>query len=143
MKINHVITEYATPDDGGVVAPEKTSEQESYNYYAGLYAELKIPQASAALDREELQKNIAQSLQNGEIKLEDVRSVIQLLKQQQGLAEGDMAEGVRVPDQQILGTKNRAQTAYYTAKPNVKKLDKPLNDQELARLKDLAGMKTK
>jgi hypothetical protein len=90
------------------------------------------------MDREELQKNIFQSLQIGEINLEDVRSVIQLLKQQQGLAEG-----VRVPDQQILGTKNRAQTAYYTAKPNVKKLDKPLNDQELARLKDLAGMKTK
>ena len=62
-------------------------------------------------------------------------------------ADGEMAtsEGVRVPGQQILGTKNRAKTAYYptNVKPKVPKLDKPLTDQELARLAQLAGIKSK
>jgi hypothetical protein len=57
---------------------------------------------------------------------------------------GDVDEGVRVPAQQILGTKNRAKSAYYptNVKPKVPKLDKPLTDQELARLSQLAGIKT-
>jgi hypothetical protein len=56
---------------------------------------------------------------------------------------GDMEEGFRVPAQQILGTKNRAKSAYYptNVKPKVPKLDKPLTDQELARLTQLAGIK--
>ena len=62
-------------------------------------------------------------------------------------ADGEMAtsEGVRVPGQQILGTKNRAKSAYYptNVKPKVPKLDKPLTDQELARLAQLAGIKSK
>jgi hypothetical protein len=60
------------------------------------------------------------------------------------LDEG-VAEGFRVPAQQILGTKNRAKSAYYptNVKPKVPKLDKPLTDQELARLTQLAGIKSK
>ncbi len=62
-----------------------------------------------------------------------------------GMAEDDVGEGIRVPAQQILGTKNRAKTAYYptNVKPKVPKLDKPLTDQELARLAQLAGIKSK
>ena len=51
--------------------------------------------------------------------------------------DGEMAtEGVRVANQQIPGTKNRAKTAYYPTNvpPKVKKLDKPLTDKELSRL---------
>jgi hypothetical protein len=50
-----------------------------------------------------------------------------------------------VAKQQIPGTKTRAQSAYYptSAKSTVKKLDKPLTDQELARLAQLAGIKSK
>jgi len=57
----------------------------------------------------------------------------------------EVEEGVRVPAQQILGTKNRAKSAYYptNVKPKVPKLDKPLTDQELARLSQLAGIKSK
>jgi hypothetical protein len=57
----------------------------------------------------------------------------------------DVEEGVRVPAQQILGTKNRAKSAYYptNVKPKVPRLDKPLTDQELARLAQLAGIKDK
>jgi hypothetical protein len=56
-----------------------------------------------------------------------------------------VAEGIRVPAQQILGTKNRAKSAYYptNVKPKVPKLDKPLTDQELARLSQLAGIQNK
>ena len=61
-------------------------------------------------------------------------------------ADGEMAtsEGVRVPAQQILGTKNRAKSAYYptNVKPKVPKLDTPLTDKELARLSQLAGINT-
>jgi hypothetical protein len=55
------------------------------------------------------------------------------------------SEGYRVAKQQIPGTKTRAQSAYYptSAKSTVKKLDKPLTDQELARLTQLAGIKSK
>ena len=59
-------------------------------------------------------------------------------------ADGEMAttEGFRVAAQQIPGTKNRAQSAYYPSniKPKVKKLDTPLTDKELARLSQLAGI---
>jgi len=51
--------------------------------------------------------------------------------------DGEMAtEGVRVANQQIPGTTNRAKTAYYPTNvpPKVKKLDKPLTDKELSRL---------
>jgi hypothetical protein len=53
-------------------------------------------------------------------------------------------EGIRVANQQIPGTKNRAKTAYYptNVKPQVPKLDTPLSDKELARLSQLAGIKT-
>jgi hypothetical protein len=63
----------------------------------------------------------------------------------EGMAEDDVGEGIRVPAQQILGTKNRAKSAYYptNVKPKVPKLDKPLTDQELARLAQLAGIKSK
>jgi hypothetical protein len=61
-------------------------------------------------------------------------------------ADGEMAttEGVRVPAQQILGTKNRAKSAYYptNVKPRVPKLDTPLTDKELTRLSQLAGINT-
>jgi len=61
-------------------------------------------------------------------------------------ADGEMAtnEGIRVPAQQILGTKNRAKSAYYptNVKPKVPKLDTPLTDKELARLSQLAGINT-
>jgi len=59
--------------------------------------------------------------------------------------EDDVDEGFRVANQQIPGTKNRAQSAYYptSVKSTVKKLDKPLTDQELARLSQLAGIKNK
>ena len=61
-------------------------------------------------------------------------------------ADGEMAtsEGVRVSGQQILGTKNRAKSAYYptNVKPKVPKLDTPLTDKELARLSQLAGINT-
>jgi hypothetical protein len=59
------------------------------------------------------------------------------------LDEG-VAEGFRVPAQQILGTKNRAKSAYYPSnvKPKVPKLDTPLTDKELARLSQLAGITT-
>ena len=52
-----------------------------------------------------------------------------------------VAEGIRVPAQQILGTKNRAKSAYYptNVKPKVPKLDTPLTDKELVRLTQLAG----
>jgi hypothetical protein len=55
-----------------------------------------------------------------------------------------VAEGIRVPAQQILGTKNRAKSAYYptNVKPKVPKLDTPLTDRELARLSQLAGIDT-
>ena len=68
-----------------------------------------------------------------------------LAKMKQGMAEDDVGEGIRVPAQQILGTKNRAKSAYYptNVKPKVPKLDKPLTDQELARLAQLAGIKSK
>lgn len=58
--------------------------------------------------------------------------------------EDDVDEGFRVANQQIRGTQNRAQSAYYptNVKPHVPKLDKPLTDQELARLSQLAGLKT-
>jgi hypothetical protein len=58
---------------------------------------------------------------------------------------GDVDEGFRVANQQIPGTNNRAQSAYYptNVKPQVPKLDKPLTDQELARLSQLAGIKNK
>jgi hypothetical protein len=61
------------------------------------------------------------------------------------IKEQGMEEGIRVPAQQILGTKNRAKSAYYptNVKPKVPKLDKPLTDQELARLAQLAGIKSK
>ncbi len=61
----------------------------------------------------------------------------------QGTAKDDVDEGVRVANQQIPGTKNRAKTAYYPAnvKPKVPKLDNPLTDQELARLTQLDKMK--
>jgi hypothetical protein len=64
---------------------------------------------------------------------------------QQGMAEDDVDEGFRVANQQIPGTKTRAQSAYYptSVKSTVKKLDKPLTDQELARLSQLAGIKSK
>lgn len=54
----------------------------------------------------------------------------------------DVSEGIRVPAQQILGTKNRAKSAYYptNVKPKVPKLDTPLTDKELARLSQLAGI---
>lgn len=59
-------------------------------------------------------------------------------------ADGEMAtsEGIRVPAQQILGTKNRAKSAYYptNVKPKVPKLDTPLTDKELTRLSQLAGI---
>ena len=62
-------------------------------------------------------------------------------------ADGEMAtsEGIRVANQQIPGTKNRAQSAYYptNVKPKVPKLANPLTDQELARLAQLAGIKDK
>jgi hypothetical protein len=56
----------------------------------------------------------------------------------------DVEEGIRVPAQQILGTKNRAKSAYYptNVKPKVPKLDTPLTDKELARLTQLAGINT-
>jgi hypothetical protein len=59
-------------------------------------------------------------------------------------SELSLDEGFRVANQQIPGTKNRAQSAYYPSskKPTVPKLDKPLTDQELARLSQLAGIKT-
>jgi hypothetical protein len=63
-------------------------------------------------------------------------------------SENDLDEGVeegfRVPAQQILGTKNRAKSAYYPSnvKPKVPKLDTPLTDKELARLSQLAGITT-
>jgi len=46
----------------------------------------------------------------------------------EGMAEDDVGEGIRVPAQQILGTKNRAKTAYYptNVKPKVPKLDKKI-----------------
>ena len=68
-----------------------------------------------------------------------------MAKMKQGMAEDDVGEGIRVPAQQILGTKNRAKSAYYptNVKPKVPKLDKPLTDQELARLAQLAGIKSK
>ena len=68
-----------------------------------------------------------------------------MAKMKKGMAEDDVGEGVRVPAQQILGTKNRAKSAYYptNVKPKVPKLDKPLTDQELARLAQLAGIKSK
>lgn len=55
----------------------------------------------------------------------------------------DVKEGFRVANQQIPGTKNRAQSAYYPSnvKTRVPKLDRPLTDQELARLSQLAGIK--
>jgi len=61
----------------------------------------------------------------------------------QGTAKDDVDEGVRVANQQIPGTKNRAKTAYYptNVKPKVPKLDNPLTDQELARLTQLDKMK--
>jgi len=61
----------------------------------------------------------------------------------QGAAKDDVDEGVRVANQQIPGTKNRAKTAYYptNVKPKVPKLDTPLTDQELARLTQLDKMK--
>jgi hypothetical protein len=54
----------------------------------------------------------------------------------------DVSEGIRVPAQQILGTKNRAKSAYYptNVKPKVPKLDTPLTDKELTRLSQLAGI---
>ena len=57
---------------------------------------------------------------------------------------GDVDEGFRVTQPQIRGTKNRAQSAYYptNTKPRVPKLDTPLTDKELARLSQLAGIKT-
>jgi hypothetical protein len=60
-------------------------------------------------------------------------------------SELSLDEGVRVANQQIPGTKNRAKSAYYptNVKPNVPKLDNPLTDQELARLSQLAGIKNK
>ena len=68
-----------------------------------------------------------------------------MAKMKKGMAEDDVGEGIRVPAQQILGTKNRAKSAYYptNVKPKVPKLDKPLTDQELARLAQLAGIKSK
>lgn len=59
-------------------------------------------------------------------------------------SELSLDEGFRVAAPQIRGTKNRAQSAYYptNAKPNAPKLDKPLTDQELARLSQLAGIKS-
>lgn len=56
----------------------------------------------------------------------------------------DVAEGIRVPAQQILGTKNRAKSAYYptNVKPKVPRLDTPLTDKELTRLSQLAGINT-
>jgi hypothetical protein len=61
-------------------------------------------------------------------------------------ADGEMAtsEGIRVPAQQILGTKNRAKSAYYptNVKPKVPRLDTPLTDKELTRLSQLAGINT-
>ena len=53
-------------------------------------------------------------------------------------------EGFRVSAPQIPGTQNRAKTAYYptNTKPRVPKLDTPLTDKELARLSQLAGIKT-
>ena len=60
--------------------------------------------------------------------------------------DGEMAtsEGIRVPAQQILGTKNRAKSAYYptNVKPKVPRLDTPLTDKELTRLSQLAGINT-
>ncbi len=68
-----------------------------------------------------------------------------MAKMKQGMAEDDVDEGFRVANQQIPGTKNRAKSAYYptNVKPKVPKLDKPLTDQELARLSQLAGIKSK
>ena len=68
-----------------------------------------------------------------------------MAKMKQGMAEDDVDEGFRVANQQIPGTKNRAKSAYYptNVKPKVPKLDKPLTDQELARLTQLAGIKSK
>lgn len=59
-------------------------------------------------------------------------------------SELSLDEGFRVANQQIPGTKNRAQSAYYPSnnKPHVPRLDKPLTDQELARLSQLAGIKS-
>jgi hypothetical protein len=60
-------------------------------------------------------------------------------------SELSLDEGVRVANQQIPGTNNRAQSAYYPSskKTTVPKLKKPLSDQELARLTQLAGIKNK
>jgi len=68
----------------------------------------------------------------------------QMWSQLEGVAESDVEEGIRVPAQQILGTKNRAQSAYYptNVKPKVPRLDTPLTDKELARLSQLAGVNT-
>ena len=68
----------------------------------------------------------------------------QMWSQLEGVAESDVEEGIRVPAQQILGTKNRAQSAYYptNVKPKVPRLDTPLTDKELARLTQLAGVNT-
>lgn len=53
-------------------------------------------------------------------------------------------EGFRVAAPQIRGTQKRAQSAYYptNVKVTVPRLDKPLTDQEMARLSQLAGIKS-
>ena len=58
-------------------------------------------------------------------------------------SELSLDEGFRVSAPQIRGTQNRAQSAYYptNVKPQVPRLDKPLSDQELVRLSQLAGIK--
>ena len=57
-------------------------------------------------------------------------------------SELNLDEGIRVPGQQILGTKNRAKSAYYptNVKPKVPRLDTPLTDKEITRLTQLAGV---
>ena len=58
-------------------------------------------------------------------------------------SELSLDEGFRVTAPQIPGTKNRAKSAYYptNVRSRVPRLDKPLSDQELARLSQLAGIK--
>ena len=94
-------------------------------------------------DREQNLTDRERQARDIEHELNSLGNRIARAEKSQGVAKDDVDEGVRVANQQIPGTKNRAKTAYYptNVKPKVPKLDNPLTDQELARLTQLDKMK--
>lgn len=139
MKINHIVNEAGTGLEIDRSVPGRTIARISGDvaYSTGAPTGKKLPDYHPDDDYTPWSGKVAASTHDDE---EDTFD-----QDYTGDEDGELGEGVRVANQQIPGTNNRAQSAYYPSskKITVPKLDKPLTDKELARLSQLAGIKNK